>query len=217
MANRRYTWILVAAGGLAVLAGCVNSDSAAQTYRVPASALPQAVAYVETNRTTFAEAGNDALAEVAAGTEMDDLNGLDSCWGTYYVLTTEPAAGATTGTPVLNGYEAFQFDAATGAAAYQIYQDALSTELSIFASYEGTYTVLDTQRIQVTWDTVVYFDPYTGQIHTETLAAGDEGRERTYWMTLSGDKLRVRAEDEAASDDGTDGYDRRVYSQFDCP
>lgn len=217
IANRRCWWILAAAGGLAVLVGCVNSDTPAETYRVSAEVLPREVAYVETNRATFAEEGNDPLADVAAGTPIDDLNELDGCWGTYYVLTTEPAAGATIGTPVLNGYEAFHFDAAAGTAAFQIYQDALSTEMSIFASYEGTYTVLDTQRIQVTWDSVVYFDPYTGQIHTETLAVDDAARNRVYWMTLSGDKLRARADDEVASDDGTEGYDRRVYSQFDCP
>ena len=43
--------------------------------------VPKEVAYVEANRDTFTDLDDHSLASIPVGTVMDDLGGLEGCWG----------------------------------------------------------------------------------------------------------------------------------------
>jgi len=201
--------------------GCVQPP-ADQAGRVPPTELPAEVKFVLDNRGAFVTPPDNRLATVEPGTALDSLSTLDGCWGTYYRLLADGSQAAIpAGTPLVDSYESYHFDRATGAAKFQIYQQAIAGAASVFVAYEGHFVVLDQGRLRLTWEQLTFRNPATGQIEGETFTAGNSPQ----WdlrATLAGTELRLRREtDGKVSEDigGAAGaeYARRVYARFDCP
>ena len=209
----------VAVVGAGTLAGCgaITSEDAG---RIQASDLPSAVRHVAENETDFAQDSENAFGEVAPGTVMDALSGLDGCWGSYFRLVAdEDASGVTAGTPLLDTCEAYSFDSATGAITYCIYQQSVYGTLGVYGLYEGTYTVLDDSSINATWDHVRVRDPSTGEVQTTDFTDGADPVEWVLLITLNGDELRVggaEEEGEAAAEGSAADYEQRVFTRFTC-
>jgi hypothetical protein len=194
-----------------VVVACLPPAGGSSAPASVAADVPGEVTFVVQNRATFTQQPDNAFAQVEPGTLVDALSNLNGCYGVYYVLAADgkdPQVPA--GTPVLDAYELYSFDPATGAAKFQLYEHAVTGGLWIFVAYEGHYALGDTNQINVTWNTVTYSDPDTNEVKTETFTGTEAGSKAALRATLSGDQFRVRAETAT-------GTDCRIFVRFTCP
>ena len=193
------------------LGGC-PATTTPELGNVQPQALPNELEPVLANRNAFAADSGGALENVEPGTAIDPLSNLDGCWATYYTYTAEANDNSVpAGTPLVDAFEVYRFNAQSGQVEYQIYQEAVSGTLAIFAAYEGSYTVLDESRINVTWEQLSYSDPETGEIGTQDLSNQEEASGGELLVTLSGNELRLPGEAGGAEETS------RVFYRYDCP
>lgn len=207
---------------LVVCVGCVLPPAETDSGRTRPSELPSEINYVIDNRDLFATGPDEAFAEVEPGTVIDALGGLSGCWGSYYRLTANGSLGdIPAGTPLLDSYEQYRFDAETGTVKYQVYQRTVFASHSIFAVVDVRFAILDESRIEIVWEQATFSDPNTGEVITETYTQDDAPR-AVFLLSLGGEQLRLRNESSEGPGDAVGQqtaveYERRVFRLFECP
>jgi hypothetical protein len=197
---------LVAIGTGLFLAGCPT----ATTFTPPV--LPTEIASVVQNYLSVALQANDPFAQIEPGTVEDALSNLDGCWALYrQVLADGSDAQVPAGTPLVDSYEFYHFDAATTVAQYQEYNKAVSTETAFYVSLTGHYTLVDNSQVQVIWDAAAYSDPTTGEVTTHTYTAAEKADQPGSKVTIRGNQLRIKVESTTVT------TDERVYTRYTCP
>ena len=154
----------------------------------------------------------DPLLADPPGTEMDDLAGVDGCWGSA-LLADNPNVAAI--------YFVLQLDPAGERYEEWILTDALGVVL-VWHSV-GPLKLGPGARLTMTRERSQAFGPpqdFTGQADVMVndfmwSELEDDGRVLEFLGTLSGDRLRLHYGD--ANREPTDPGDDNVYVRFECP
>jgi len=189
--------------------------------------VPEGVAAVEASKEQFEQPAEHPLLSVPAGTVIDDLAGLEGCWGAY--------AGPEAVSPLLADVEFYRFDFGQGEIVHQILQRGPRSYLSILAGsgvnevVEALYHSADVAS-EYTYESVEIADP-DRVVAALTHSSGSTNRagmppdehtleEPTVWelqVTLDGENFKFGDSLDASS--GFEGPHRAnlIFHRFDCP
>lgn len=202
--NRRFNAgsLVVALGVIVALMGCDQIPMF-----VPPKELFAEIDYVVSHRDDFAQFQDNPLAEVEAGTVIDDLSNLHGCWGAFDVFVndfSEPIPILT-----LEDYEVYRFDTTTGEAEWQVLQEGnlpLAGYTVALLSRSGQFEVSSPDRVRLRIGVSIGNDPQTGESVTHGL---DPEQVDEYLVTVSGDFMKL-------SDGTIDQRDELVFARFEC-
>ena len=191
-----------AAGVLALVScGCGNMPTD----------LPPPLAYVVDNKELFAQKDSSRLADVTAGTVIDDLGSLSGCWGAYRVYRTDFG-----GAPQARDYYAQMFDAETGATTSWLMQDLFSF-FFIIAESTGTFSVVGDSTIACTY-TEEHFRWVPEALPDPPAQWFEELGHSSEWSaTLAGDHMKWRVPGAEEDESNGDSLEEVVFVRFDCP
>ena len=201
---------LLVAGLSLSLGGCPSGELAPLDVQVPAH-----LQSVFNDVDSFRAAPNDPFESIAPGTAVDDLSGLDGCWGTSF---TESDAESEIGL-----YVAYHFDAAAGTFArwstVGLIAGGLWPSLPVVSGEEGTFTIVDANHVLLSTERyLANIDPDTSRIFADVqeIGGGSTPTERTALVTLQGDQMLFFIDVETANDvDEAD--ERAIFFRFECP
>lgn len=195
--------------------GCFQFELADDLLMVPAG-----VAAVEDLREPFLQPDDHPLLHVAAGTVMDNLAGLEGCWGSYFV--PEPPA------PISVNVEFYQFDFESNEVSYQVLQRGTDDPLSALLNLGLVF--------DVSTETGYAFDltgPDRMTLRIESLEFSsnlvvplpEEGEEEAIenveplnlQITLDGDAFKIGDSLDAASEFEGPHRAALVFFRFECP
>lgn len=184
--------------------GCFFSGTSTLLTQVPAE-----LQAVIDDPNAFPADPNGTLADVTAGTLIEDLGGLTGCWGTYGNVDV-----SAEGLEYNVFYEVYQFDADTGLANRWVLTPSWLFIPAIIMVDEGTYELIGDGRIRITLERYTFTNMTTGlsQQYTDlpdTIAVIEK------LVTLSGSQLLLASPDYV--DETTGEPLGRVYTRFDCP
>lgn len=203
--------------------------------------LPNEINALISARSQVEIAENDPAFGADVGRVVDDLSGLDGCWGSFTSfsppegLPPEVAANARN-----DVYMFYHFDMAASRLTRIVYGTLNPMPLASVTTYRGPFTITDGNRLTMTADEFTIFNPITSELlvfpesfiaeleemvasgrmseeeRQETLASFDEPLVFEYLVTLEGDRLSLMGVWE--DDDGTQGQgETEVCFRIDCP
>jgi hypothetical protein len=202
MSTAMRVFVAVAATGmLVVVGGCVWVGSFGDGIVVPAEMQPVIATPVQ-----FTAATDNALQTVAPGTVIDDLSGLDGCWGAYL-----PGEFLAAGFVDVMHFDraAARFTRYSGIAAAG---GGLWAEFPAVAIETGRFEVTGPATVLLTTETVAYRGPHADEFPGETLP---NPVARPALVTLSGGEVLFYIDTSNASEVDTDEA-RPIFMRFEC-
>lgn len=165
--------------------------------RISLTDLPEEIQYVVSNEDSFAQNESGPLADTEPGTVIDDLAGIDGCWGAYRIrgegggLQDNLSHDLTWQNEV---YAAYRFDVSAGRGTFQQYTRA--TVLGVIGASIDTFTfaIAEEDRIDIDISTHTYSAPVTGTL--VTYGPEDVGFPLSVWehellVTVNGERMRI--------------------------
>jgi len=219
-----------------VWCGCVSSCAflPENLFPPPPDDLPDSLEFVVASKEQFRPTDDSSLADVAAGTVIDDLSSLSGCWGYYSRNSETPTQqeiqdGFDSEFPVhiqlpplprdrlrVDFYSALEFDPVEGRVTSWSMTNYFAGYGVVVTGTRSSYAVIAPYMIEE----LVLQDYDSSEGDGDPSAAvvlEDLPSERqdtfTWTATLSGDYLKVRH----AIIDPIELVDVVIYKRFDCP
>ena len=192
------------ATSLGLVGGCLDNS---------ALTVPAGVAAVERERTYFAQSPDDPLLDIPAGTVIDDLAGLEGCWGAY--------AGPDLldgGVMVRADAEFYSFDFNAMRMTYQVLQRGAGLfpyDVALEHVYELEISAPD--RITVRLLTVESSSDLAIMREGQGLVVVEDAEPFDLQITLDGDAFKFGDSEGASSDFSAPHRANLVFKRFDCP
>jgi hypothetical protein len=169
--------------------------------------IPSVLRHVIDHSGEFVSRDGDSLADVTAGTVIDDLHESSGCWG-HYATSLQVVDGQ----PLLQVYEALAINIDDATIDRWSFQSDAFGFLTVAVGQRGVIDEFDADSIRWRQTELISFDPQTGD---EIVMTGDDAPPLEYdWpATLSGNSLKLNLGDpvNASADDQV------TYLRFDCP
>ncbi len=186
----------------AVPAFLMLTNGCADFFPPPPDDLSPELAFVVENREQFLSDLDDPLFDLAAGTVIDDMSGLDGCWASAVV--SDVVLGDR---PLVAFYTVFRFDVHQGKYTSWLFSDQ---------AFTITANVVGAGSLSLDGDNNIVTDgAESGEIRTTQGVETSEGTVvRQALATLSGDRLRLHF-GQADQDPSYPGDDE-LYWRFAC-
>lgn len=144
--------------------------------------LAAPLAHVFNHKDSFARQADHPLADVVAGTVVDDLATLTGCWGAF---TPDIAADDNLAAPI-DDYTALRFGPASGEFTWWTLED-VGGYFPVILTFRGRYSVVDAHRLRLEHTSEEFYNPVTRKYESQP----PHGEPVEWLATLSGEYLKM--------------------------